>query len=62
MSANLLDSLKGYLTPELITQASGMLGESENGISKALSATIPSLLSGLLNKSSDSGVMGSVIN
>jgi OmpA-OmpF porin, OOP family len=62
MSANLLDSLKGYLTPELITQASGMLGESENGITKAVSAAIPSLLNGLLNKSNDSGVMGSVMD
>lgn len=62
MSANLLDSLKSYVTPELIAQASGALGESEGGISKAVSAALPTLLGGLLNKSGDSSVMGSVID
>jgi OmpA-OmpF porin, OOP family len=62
MSVNLLDALKGYITPELISQASGILGESEGGISKAVSATLPTLLSGLVNKSSDSTVMGSVMD
>lgn len=62
MSLNLLDSLKGYITPELITKASGMLGESESGITKAVSAVLPTLLSGLVNKSSDSGVMNSIMN
>lgn len=62
MSANLLDSLKNYITPELISKASGMLGESESGVASAISASIPSLLSGLVNKSSDSGVMGSVMD
>jgi len=62
MSTNLLDSLKGYITPELISQASSMLGESESGVSKAVSAALPSLLGGLLNKSGDSNVMGSVMD
>jgi OmpA-OmpF porin, OOP family len=61
MSANLLDSLKGYITPEIISQASSMLGESEGGISKAVSAVIPTLLGGLVNKTSDSGAMGSIM-
>lgn len=62
MSANLLDSLKGYITPELISQASGALGESESGVSSAISSALPTLLGGLLNKSGDSSVMGSVMD
>ena len=50
--ANLLDSLKGYLTPELIAQASGALGENENGITKALGGLIPSILGGITQKAS----------
>jgi OmpA-OmpF porin, OOP family len=62
MSTNLLDSLKGYITPEIVSQASSMLGESEGGISKAITAVIPTLLGGLVHKSGDSGVMGSVMD
>lgn len=62
MAANLVDILKGYITPDVISQASSMLGESESGISKAVSASIPTLLSGMIHKSNDSGVMGSIMN
>ncbi len=62
MSTNLLDSLKGYITPEIVSQASSMLGESEGGISKAITAVIPTLLGGLVHKSGDSGVMGGVMD
>jgi len=62
MSSNLLDLLKGYITPDVISKASSLLGESESGISKAVSATIPTLLTGLVNKSNDSSAMGSVMN
>lgn len=62
MSLNLIDSLKGYITPEIITKASSLLGESENGTKNAITAAIPTLLSGLLNKSGDAGVMGSVMD
>ncbi|MET0760408.1 MAG: OmpA family protein [Flavobacterium sp.] len=62
MAANLVDILKGFITPDVISKASNMLDESESGISKAISASIPTLLSGLIHKSNDSGVMGSVMN
>ncbi len=62
MSASLIDLLKGYITPDLISQASSALGEPEGGVSKAVSAAIPTLLTGLVNKSSDSSAMGSVMN
>lgn len=62
MSTNLLDSLKGYITPELISQASARLGESEDGVSKAVSSSLPTLLGGLLSKTSDSSTMGGVMD
>ena len=60
--ANLLDSIKEYITPELIGQAAGLLGENEGGISKAIGGLAPTLLAGLLNKSGDSNAMGSIFN
>lgn len=60
--SNLLDSIKGYITPELIGQAASMLGESESGISKAASGLVPTLLAGMINKSGDSSAMGSIFN
>jgi len=60
--ANLLDSLKQYITPELIGQAASMMGENESGVSKALGGLAPTILSGLLSKSSDSAAMGGIFN
>lgn len=62
MSSNLLELLKGYITPDVISEASNLLGESENGISKAVSVTIPTLLTGLVNKSNDSSALGNVMD
>jgi OmpA-OmpF porin, OOP family len=60
--ANLLDSVKEYITPEIIGAASSALGESESGISKALSGLAPVILSGIINKSNDSNAMGGIFN
>jgi outer membrane protein OmpA-like peptidoglycan-associated protein len=49
---NLLDMAKSYLTNELVSKASGALGESEGGISKILSAAVPSLISSIADKAS----------
>ncbi len=40
MSFNLVDAAKGLFTNEMIGKASSYLGESESGISKALSGII----------------------
>jgi outer membrane protein OmpA-like peptidoglycan-associated protein len=60
--ANLLDSIKEYITPELIGQAANLLGENEGGISKALGGIAPTILAGILNKADDSNAMGSIFN
>lgn len=50
---NLIDSIKTYVTPELLGQAAGLLGENEGGISKAIGGLAPVLLAGLLDKTGD---------
>lgn len=54
MSFNILDAVKGYLTPDLISKASSFLGENESGVSKALSGIIPTVLSGFVSKANAS--------
>jgi OmpA-OmpF porin, OOP family len=54
---NLLDMAKSYFNNELVSKASSSLGESEGGISKAISALLPSVIGGLSDKAS-SGMDG----
>jgi outer membrane protein OmpA-like peptidoglycan-associated protein len=61
METNLLKSLGEYITPDLISQASSMLGESNSGITKAFSGAMPTLLSGLLNNVDKSDVMDGIM-
>jgi outer membrane protein OmpA-like peptidoglycan-associated protein len=52
MSFNLLDAVKGQFNSDLITKAASFLGESESGISKAISGIIPAVVSSLVSKTS----------
>ncbi len=58
MHSTLIDTLSGFITPDLLKGASAAFGESETGTSKALQAAIPAVLAGMLNKTSDHGAMG----
>jgi OmpA-OmpF porin, OOP family len=49
---NLLDMAKSYFSNELVNKASAHLGESEGGISKAISAILPSMIGGIADKAS----------
>ena len=51
MSFNILDAVKGHLTPDLISKASSFLGESDSAVGKAISGILPSVLGGLISKS-----------
>jgi OmpA-OmpF porin, OOP family len=62
MSFNLIDSVKGLFTSELIGKAASMLGENESGISKAVSGTVPAVLSSLLSKSGSSDGATGIFN
>jgi OmpA-OmpF porin, OOP family len=54
MAFNLLDTIKGGMSSDLISKAASMLGENGDGIQKAMSGAIPTILSGMMNKVTDS--------
>jgi LPXTG-motif cell wall-anchored protein len=56
MASQILDALNTLVTPALTSRASTALGESEIGVTKALGATFPALLSALVDKSGDPGI------
>lgn len=61
MSINIIDLAKQYLTPSTISHVSQEVGESESTVSKAISAFIPIILGGLVEKnSSASGLLHSL--
>lgn len=49
-----METVKNYFTSEFTSQASSSLNESSSGISKALTAIIPTELAGILNKATSS--------
>jgi OmpA-OmpF porin, OOP family len=49
MSINLLDLAKGVMTPDMVSKAAGLLGESSDGTTKALSGALPLLMGGMAN-------------
>lgn len=53
MSTDLLESLTGLLTPDLIGKAASTLGDSEAAVSKGMSAAFPLLLGGLAQRASE---------
>lgn len=62
MSFNLLDAAKGLFTNELVGKASSYLGESESGVTKAIGGILPSVLSGLIDKSSSHDGANTIAN
>jgi outer membrane protein OmpA-like peptidoglycan-associated protein len=53
MSPNLSELVKSFVTPDLISAASSFLGEDVPGISKAVDAAVPALLSSIVNRSAN---------
>ena len=60
--ATLSDTLRSFLTPELLSKASTALGESQGNVSRGLGAALPAILAALLAKSSDGGIMRQVMD
>ncbi|WP_187264807.1 OmpA family protein [Pontibacter beigongshangensis] len=60
--ADLLESLRGFISPDLISRTSRELGESEPATAKAFGGILPALLGGLVNRTSNPGAMGSIFN
>lgn len=50
MAFNLLDTVRGYLTPELIQKTGDYLGESPSDINKAASAAVPAVLATFVDR------------
>ena len=55
MSFNLLDTLKNSISPDLISKAASMFGESEGSITNTIGAGIPAVLSGIISKAGADG-------
>src|SRR5262245_13746376 len=52
MAANLVEMMKGYLTPNIVQKAASFVGESEPATQKAMNGIVPTLLAGLANQAS----------
>ena len=61
MSLNIIDLITGQFGPAIISQASTHLGESESGISKAISALLPIVVGGMANNADKPGVLDSIL-
>lgn len=62
MSLNVIDLIKGQLGPALVSQAASQFGESESGISKAISGLIPAVVGGLANNANNPSVLDAITN
>src|SRR5262249_51264527 len=60
--ATILGTVRGLLTREVTARAASLLGESESGVSRGLSAAVPALLSGLLARTGDSSLMRQIMS
>jgi hypothetical protein len=52
MSFNLFESVKTFLSPDLISKAAGFLGESESAVQKGMDVAVPLSLAGIIDKAS----------
>lgn len=60
MSINLIDLIKGQLGPATVSQTATQLGESESGISKAISALLPAVVGGFVNSNTQTELFTTV--
>jgi len=61
MPSNLIESVKAFITPDLISKASSYLGENTDNISKAVTVAIPATIAGLI-KRVESGDISGILN
>ncbi|MFB6457361.1 DUF937 domain-containing protein [Chitinophaga sp. Hz27] len=62
MSFDLLESVKNLFSGNVVSQISAQLGESEGNVQKALGGIVPTVLTGLLHKTENSGDASSLLN
>jgi len=59
---NIIKDLGGLVTDQIVKQAASSLGESESGITSAIGSLVPTILGGMLNKSSDASGLGQIFD
>lgn len=52
MAVNLVELVKGYLTPDVLRKGASFVGESESATQKAMNGIIPTLIAALANQAS----------
>jgi len=62
MSATLLESLSGLITPDLISKAAVAFGDNEAAVGKGIGAALPLLLGSVANRASDTNFASSLFN
>jgi OmpA-OmpF porin, OOP family len=62
MAFNLLDMIKGGVSSDLISKAASMLGENSDGIQKAMTGAVPTILSGMMSKVTDGSKAEGLLN
>ena len=55
MAVNLVELVKGYLTPDIIQKGASFVGESEPATQKAMNGIVPTLIAAMANQASTSG-------
>src|SRR5262245_12679636 len=55
MAVNLIELVKGYLTPDIVQKAASFVGESESATQKSLNGIVPTLIAALANQASTPG-------
>jgi OOP family OmpA-OmpF porin len=61
-SGSLVDSLKALITPDVVSKASSVFGESEGAVTKGFGAVLPMVLGGLANKATDRSFMSKLFD
>jgi OmpA-OmpF porin, OOP family len=55
MAVNLVELVKGYLTPDIMQKAASFVGESEPATQKAMNGIVPTLIAAFANQASTAG-------
>jgi OmpA-OmpF porin, OOP family len=55
MAVNLVELVKGYLTPDILRKGASFVGESESATQKAMNGIVPTLIAALANQASTTG-------
>jgi OmpA-OmpF porin, OOP family len=62
MALNLLELIKGSISSDLVSKAASMLGENGDSVQKAMSGSVPTILSGMMSKLTDGSKADGLLN